>query len=78
MSKNKTIITSYGFKFIIQDDNNLLTEEIIEMLMKYNTTIYHNDLESYYWIFDFQLNNVWFESLNINLCTNIMILKAFV
>lgn len=78
MNKNKTILTNYGYNFIIQDDNNLLTEEIVEMLKKYNATIYHNDLESYYWIFDFQLNNVWFESLNINLCTNTIILKAFV
>lgn len=50
----------------ISDPEQLITEDILGKLKKYDSVIYHNDLSSKLWIFDFKLENVWFESTKIN------------
>lgn len=74
---NYRLKTNYEYIFIIEDREELLTDEIVLKLKEYKDTIYHNDLESYYWIFDFTINDIWFESLKVDPCQHTIILKAF-
>lgn len=69
--------TSKSWKLKIIDDNNLLTNEITEQLKNFSEPIYFNDLTGKYWIFDFKINNVWFESKRINCNKMTMVLNAY-
>lgn len=66
-----------NWKFEIRDKNNLLTEEITEQLKDFSEPIYFNDLSAKHWIFDFNINNVWFEATHIDCCKMYMILNAY-
>lgn len=68
---------NFDYTFIVEDKENLLNDEIIEKLKAKDFTIYHNDLDCYYWIFDFKVNGVWFEATSINLVEHKIHLNAF-
>ena len=66
---NKTL-NHNGVKVKIIDNQNLLTDNIIEKLKQYfdsgKAIIYFNDCTSKHWLFDFEIDNVWFSSKSIN------------
>jgi len=53
----------------------IFNRKIINELKNYQFTIYWNDLESNYWIFDFKINNIWFSSYKIDMDNKIIYLK---
>ena len=61
--------TKFGHKYIIGNGVELLTDEVREYLFNFNPTLFHNDIDCYYWFFDQKINNtkVWIESRNIDL-----------
>ena len=61
--------TKFAYKYIVNMGAELLTDEIKEYLFNFNPTLYHNDIDCYYWFFDQKINNagVWIESRNIDL-----------
>lgn len=47
--------------------NKDLSKEDVKFIEEFNPTIYHNDLESYLWIFDEQLpSGLWLENVIFN------------
>lgn len=63
--------------FKVIDNHNLLNDNIINQLEQFKEHIYFNDISGKYWIFDFKIENVWFEALNID-CNNMtMTLNAY-
>ena len=70
-----TAAGTWTFKVI--DNHNLLNDNIINKLKQFKEPIYFNDISGKHWIFDFKIENVWFEALNID-CNNItMTLNAY-
>ena len=66
-----------GFTIKLKGQKELITDSIVEELKKINPTFYFQDNECYYWIFDFKINDVWFEMPH---CTEIpkeLILNVF-
>jgi len=57
----------------IIDNNDFLTNEIIKQLKQFRKPIYFNETNGKHWIFDFKIDNVWFESVQID-CNNMKIL----
>lgn len=55
----------------------ILNRKIIKALNNYKFTIYWNDLESIYWIYDFKISNIWFSSYKIDMNNKIIYLKKF-
>jgi hypothetical protein len=78
VSENNLIIFNQNYWIInIIDNDNLVTSEISEELKKLNSTIYFNNQSSKYWIFDFKINDVWFEAIDIDMCSQDMTLNAY-
>jgi len=51
--------------------------DTIKQLKKYNFTIYWNDIDCYYWIYNFKINGIWFTSYKIDMNKRIIYLKKF-
>ena len=66
---------TWTFKVI--DNHNLLNDNIINKLEQFKEPIYFNDISAKHWIFDFKIENVWFEALNIDCCNMTMTLNAY-
>lgn len=63
--------------FEIRDNKNLVDDNIADQLSNFGESIYFNDLSGKHWIFDFKINNVWFEALEVD-CVNMkMLLNAY-
>ena len=73
-----TVENDYGYIIKIKDNNKLLSEDILKKLQNYEFEIYFNNCDCYYWIFDFKIDLVWFESTNIDMNKNIIELNAFI
>ncbi|MDD2627798.1 MAG: hypothetical protein PHD20_02810 [Clostridia bacterium] len=69
--------TGKPWEFEIIDKDNLLTNEITEQLKDFSEPIYFNDLSGKHWIFDFKIENVWFEATSVNCCNMYMVLNAY-
>lgn len=54
-----------------------LDKETIKKLEEYQFTVYWNDVDCDYWIFDFKVNNIWFTSYKIDMNKKIIYLKKF-
>lgn len=64
--------------FTLKIKGIILNRKIVKALKKYQFTIYWNDVDCYYWIFDFKINNIWFTSYKkIDMDKNIIYLKKF-
>jgi len=61
--------------FTLKIKGLIFNKKIINELKNYNFTIYWNDLECYYWIFDFKINNIWFSSYKIDMDNKIIYLQ---
>lgn len=61
-----TIKNNSGWTFYIKGAIDKVTDKAIEGLKEYTINIYWNDLECYHWIFNFKLDNIWFENAEIN------------
>lgn len=61
--------------FTLKIKGLIFNKKIIKELENYNFTIYWNDLECYYWIFDFKINNIWFSSYKIDMDNKIIYLQ---
>lgn len=61
--------TNFGYKYIINTGDQLLTDEVKKYLFNFNPILFHNDIDCYYWFFDQKIDNtgVWIESRNIDL-----------
>lgn len=70
-----TEVGTWTFKII--DKQNLLNDNIINLLKQFKEPIYFSDITSKHWIFDFQINGVWFEALNIDYNNMEMTLNAY-
>jgi len=66
-----------GFEICLTGDISLITAEIEKELKEINPTIFFQDNECYYWIFDFKISGVWFEMPHQNTLTNVLPLKIF-
>lgn len=55
----------------------ILNRKIVKALKKYQFTIYWNDVDCYYWIYDFKINNIWFATYKIDMNNKIIYLKRF-
>ena len=55
----------------------ILNRKIIKALNNYKFTIYWNDLECRYWIYDFKINNIWFTSEKIDMNNRIIYLIKY-
>ena len=63
--------------FTLKIKGFILNRKIIKELKNYNFTIYWNDLQCNYWIFDFKINNIWFSSYKIDMDNKIISLKMW-
>lgn len=63
--------------FTLKIKGIILNKKIIKELKNYNFTIYWNDLQCNYWIFDFKINNIWFSSYKIDMNNKIISLKMW-
>ncbi|WP_033056160.1 hypothetical protein, partial [Clostridium botulinum] len=65
---------NYNWLFKITDNKNLLScnSDTIEKLKAYNDSIFFNDLSGKYWIFDFEINDIWFEEKDMDYVERIM------
>lgn len=72
-----TIVNNYGWKLTLTGNTELLTEETIEKLKTYSDTIYFNDTSARYWMFDFKIDGLWFETVHIDMCTEEMEINVF-
>lgn len=61
--------------FTLKIKGIIFNKKIINELKNYNFTIYWNDLQCYYWIFDFKINNIWFSSYKIDMDNKIIYLQ---
>lgn len=76
--KHATItIKKEGYQPVIKNNLHLLDSEIIEELKTKDYTIYFNDIDCYYWIYDFKINEVWFSAKNIDMNTETIELEVF-
>lgn len=73
-----TIENEYGYIIKIEDKENLLNESIIKGLQSYKFEVYFNDLDCYYWIYDFKINSIWFELTHIDMNKCIIELNAYI
>jgi len=69
--------TAGTWMFKVIDNNNLLNDAIINQLKQFNKPIYFSDITTKHWIFDFQIEGVWFEALNIDCCKMEIVLNAY-
>lgn len=76
-SSEVKIKNDYGYLLTIFDPDNLLTESIIERLKRYNAVFYFKDIIAEYWIFDFKIEDVWFEAKKIVFGEKALTLKCF-
>lgn len=74
---NTFIKTVGGWSLEVVDSQNFLNAGIIEELKGLNASIYHNDLNGEYWIYDFKHSGVWFEALKIDMVKNYIKLNAY-
>lgn len=51
--------------FILTGNLDLLNEDIIEKLKKEKISIFFNDITADHWIFDFCIDDVWFEGIKV-------------
>ena len=63
--------------FEVQDSENLLNSSIIEKIKEFNNPVYFNDISCNYWIFDFFVDDVWFEALEVNPVKMYILLNAY-
>lgn len=63
--------------YTLKIKDSISDQEIIKALKQYQFTVYWNDVDCYYWIFDFKINNVWFTSYKIDMDNKIIYLKQF-
>ncbi|MDU3410056.1 hypothetical protein [Clostridium sp.] len=68
---------NYGYELNLVGAVEKIDNGIIEKLKQYDDTIYFNDLDSNYWMFDFKINDLWFSSKNIDLVKNKITLEVF-
>lgn len=61
----------------ITDNNNLITTSIIDRLKEHLEPIYFNDLSCKHFMFDFQIDNIRLESININNELTVIELNAY-
>lgn len=73
----RIIYTKNGWTLEVIDNDNLLNHNITEQLKKINEPIYFSEITFKYWMFDFKINDVWFEALNIDCCNMTMTLNAY-
>lgn len=73
----KIIYTKNGWTLEVIDNNNLLNHNIIEQLKKINEAIYFSEITFKYWMFDFKINDVWFEALKIDVNNRKIVLNAY-
>ena len=52
--------------FKIKDNIDLITDNIIDSIEKFDERIYFNNASGTYFIFDFKVDDVWIEAGNIN------------
>lgn len=71
------IINKYGYKLELIGEVEKLNNEVIEMLKEYDDTIYFNNSNCKYWMFDFKLKDIWFSSENIDLVNKEITFKVF-
>lgn len=69
--------TGKTWTFHVKDNNNLVTEHIAAKLKDFNQPIYFSDITAEHWIFDFQIDGVWFEALAIDCNRMEMALNAY-
>ena len=55
----------------------IFNRKIIRVLKYYKFTVYWNDLDCNYWIYDFRISNIWFSSYKIDMNNKIIYLKKF-
>lgn len=72
-----TIQNKYGFTLHLSGDTQLLTDDTIEKLKDYDDTIFWNDSKCEHWMFDFKINDVWFEVREIDMSKQVMKINAF-
>jgi len=78
--KTSTMAIKNNFDWVLTltDNLHLLDSDTIEKLKYYNDTIFWNDLECYYWIMDFKINDTWFSAnQSIDTAKKIMTLEVF-
>lgn len=76
--EKKIEITNNGnMKLILTGLIDDLDDDTIEKLKSYNGTIFFNDYTGKYWIMDFEINNHWFESKDIDLVKNEIVFYVF-
>lgn len=68
---------NYGYELNLVGAVEKIDNGIIEKLKQYDDTIYFNDLDSNYWMFDFKINDLWFSGKNIDLVKNKITLEVF-
>lgn len=76
-AKVDVILNNKDYKFILTGEISLLDSEIIDKLKEVEFTVYWNDLECYYWTYDFEINEVWFSSSQIDNNNKIITLDIF-
>jgi hypothetical protein len=69
--------TNTGWILKIQNNSKLLTNNIITELKNLDKSIYFNNTTGKYWMFDFNINGVWFEALNIDCYKKYIVLNAY-
>jgi hypothetical protein len=73
-----TVENDFNWKLTLEGDLNLLDANIIEKLKSYNYTIYFNDIDWYYWMMDFEINDVWFSTnKSIDIVKRTMTLEVY-
>lgn len=51
--------------YFLTGRTDLVTDEMIEKLKEEQIGIYFNDTTSTHWIFDFEINGIWFEGIEV-------------
>lgn len=73
-------LTNKAWTLEIIDKQNLMTDSIVENLKNFSKPIFWNDGDfkhHIFYIFDFKIDNVWFESLEVDCCNMKIVLNAF-
>jgi len=64
-------------EYILKIKGFIFNRKIIRVLKLYKFTVYWNDLDCNYWIYDFKISNIWFSSYKIDMNNKIIYLKKF-
>ena len=75
--KKIEIINNGNMKLILTGLIDDLDDDTIEKLKSYNGIIFFNGYTGKYWIMDFEINNHWFESKDIDLVKNEIVFYVF-